>query len=97
MPRPPNHPQPPGFCFTCGYFFDTATATPGTNGKPPMPGDYTICLNCGALSQFTKELKVAPASMDALAQLNEHKRRVVLEAQRFIKERGPIAKKERPT
>lgn len=87
---------PPTFCLPCGYFMDHASAVTGKG--EPTPGDITICINCGAVHTFTDSLRLAPTTLDAARDLlaPDKFNKLVL-AQLFIKQRGPIQKKGKPS
>lgn len=44
------HPQPEQRCPHCLYRMDSATGMSGTG--PPEEGDFSMCLNCGAVLAF---------------------------------------------
>lgn len=37
----------------CGYVIDSATLHGVEDGKGPEPGDVSVCLQCGVLSEYT--------------------------------------------
>ena len=52
-------------CVGCGTKLDGATH-PDDENAIPSPGDYSICLYCGALSVFDDTLKLRPPSIAEL-------------------------------
>jgi hypothetical protein len=52
-------------CAGCGEENDSASS-----GAPhkPKPGDLSICINCGYLSVFTKDLRHRPLTTQELAE-----------------------------
>ena len=46
-------------CLDCGYVVDAASA-PGQKSAKPTPNDITVCLMCGHLMGFNKDMTVRP-------------------------------------
>jgi hypothetical protein len=92
-----SYSMPPSMCLKCGYFIDRASAITGKKGRP-VEGDYTVCLNCGALHRFDPKLNLVPTTLDAARDMlkPEALQKVVL-SQQFIQMRGPIPNKDRPS
>lgn len=42
-------PSPPRLCDACGHLLDTDSSFDG-GGRVPEPGDWSLCVNCGAFS-----------------------------------------------
>jgi hypothetical protein len=55
-------------CPGCGKKLDGATDWSGN--AAPSPGDVTVCIDCGEISEFEPDLSLRPASADCLAQLD---------------------------
>lgn len=91
-----DYASPPSLCLRCGYYVDHAAKLTGKTG-PPEPGDFTLCLNCGQLFRFNKQLGLVLTGNEAISELAEPKQRTVRVVQDFIARRGPIAKKDKPT
>lgn len=75
-------------CHVCGYSFNAATALEGD--ARPEPEDFTICINCGEIYQYNKELRIVPADPAVLLNL-EIKKLLdpqLWKAQKLIRERG---------
>lgn len=84
-------------CLICGYFVDRASSVTGKKGRP-VEGDFTICLNCGGLHRFDQKLNLVPSSLNmARDMLKPEALHKVILSQQFIKLRGPIIKKDRPS
>lgn len=52
-------------CPACGHVMDRATSTT-PDERAPIPGDYTVCILCGALNQFDQQLHLQPADESKL-------------------------------
>lgn len=66
-------------CRICGYETTGALAVDGTNDAP-LPGDISVCLNCGAISKFGPLLALEPLTKEEL-------RSTVAALEYFLKER----------
>jgi hypothetical protein len=87
-----EHKLPMNLCPACGYAADRAT---GITGKEkPEIGDYSVCINCGALLRFGVgfTLEHVKDVNDLLRTWN--KRAIIKASQSFIRARGPIPKNE---
>lgn len=59
-------------CPNCGYELSGATCIePGKEKAKPKEGDLSVCLGCGIILEFTKELKTKMVSNVDLAKLAE--------------------------
>lgn len=47
-------------CKACGYLMDAATCAMGNH--QPVPGDVTICVECGHLMEFANDLTLTELS-----------------------------------
>ena len=45
-------------CPYCGKILDRASATPGSPGAAPEPGDLTVCIECASPLVFDEALRV---------------------------------------
>jgi ribosomal protein L40E len=91
-----SYATPKQLCLRCGYYMDHATNASG-KGRP-VPGDFSVCLNCGAVNMFDAKLNLVPSSVDAARDLLKPPafQKLIL-SQLFIKQRGPIPKKDKPS
>lgn len=46
-------PIPGCTCTSCGYEFEVATASPGSQAPAPQDGAVSICIQCGQVDLFT--------------------------------------------
>jgi len=83
----------PCFCLACGYFVDTASNVTSNRGRP-VPNDVSVCLNCGHVLVFNDDLTVRLGGDSDLDTLPRDKREVARASQVFIRQRGPIPKKD---
>jgi hypothetical protein len=54
-------------CPECAYELTGAGGFPGSEERAPRPGDWTVCINCGAALCFGKDLRLriaAPGELD---------------------------------
>lgn len=82
-------------CGTCGYLFTNSTGV--TSDTAPEAGDFSICINCGAVLIFDRDLRLRIATEAEITEVmqDEEARRAIQRAQTFIAKRGPIKKIER--
>lgn len=59
---------PPHSCAKCGYGMDATTSAYG-KGRP-SEGDVSMCLNCGALAVFNKDLTLRQPTKEEQDSLN---------------------------
>jgi predicted nucleic-acid-binding Zn-ribbon protein len=52
-------------CPYCGHNFDSASM-PGDETIRPVPGDITLCIKCGEVSQFGDEMELSPFNVSQL-------------------------------
>lgn len=64
MPRPDVYLQPTK-CPHCGVKMPLAGDALGA-GSGPSPGDYSICIECGGLAEFTEKLELVAADESEL-------------------------------
>lgn len=58
---------PPVSCPQCGLLLSGATNADGSP-VPPEHGDFSVCIDCGNVSRFNRELVLVPCSLaEALA------------------------------
>ena len=85
-----SYAMPGAMCLRCGYFVDRATNV--TDENKPNEGDFTVCLNCGALNRFDKNMRLVPCSEHdpELYELRPDRLNALRLTQDFIRQRGPI-------
>jgi hypothetical protein len=49
------------YCPECGQLLDCASDPEGIKG--PIPGDFSVCIGCGAILRFDDALKLRSASL----------------------------------
>lgn len=80
-------------CPVCNYLITAATPTDDSK-RVPMPGDCSICINCGAYLQYASDMaliELVPSEWDKL----DDKAKIILNKHRsVIKKRGPIPRKD---
>ena len=87
----PQHTLNPTACPMCRYTLDAASQLGGN--AAPKPGDFSVCLNCGALLRFNLDLSLAMALVQELDALDAETRTTLLRARSAIRQRGPLPKR----
>lgn len=75
---------PKSECPICFYEMDAATALEGDRATP-MPGDYSLCINCGALLVFEERSQLRQATEDDMEFLFPDQRDKIQITQQFIR------------
>ena len=83
-----DHLLPQSLCPCCGFAPDHATSVMN-NGAKPEVGDYSICLNCGALLRFGANL-ILEKSRGVPRDFTPEQRRMVRLEQARIRNLGPL-------
>jgi hypothetical protein len=78
---------PAQHCIACNYLLTAATETNFEKKVKPKPGDWSVCIGCGALHRFTDTLRLRPASLAELAAEDADTRAELLRSQRAIRSR----------
>jgi hypothetical protein len=81
-----THSMPEQHCVCCGSPLDAATEITAMQGAP-KPGDVSMCINCGEVMEFDKDLKLVPATVKSMLEIGERARAVVGRAQKLIRRR----------
>jgi hypothetical protein len=76
---------PARFCPVCFIVVDAATCF--TAKIAPEPGDFTVCINCGAVLLFDGEMDLLLSSLEAIPM---HSRLDFAKMVTAVKERGPF-------
>jgi hypothetical protein len=85
-----GEPVPENHCSVCGYKTNAATGAPSSGQHRPSPGDLTICLKCGELSQFDENMRLVSPSLDAMLQLDAEQMAEITLAQKLIRKKRLI-------
>lgn len=75
------------FCPSCFMMLDGVTAMEAKGADMPVPGDFTLCINCGQVLRFDANLNVLSSS---LMDIPMHSRMGFAQAVMGIKNRGPF-------
>lgn len=76
-------------CPVCNYLADSAAPV---DDKPatPMPGDLSICINCGAFLQFAPDMDLIELTPKEWDKLDNQTKETLAKAHRLIRRRGPL-------
>jgi NAD-dependent SIR2 family protein deacetylase len=78
-------------CPTCGYEFDAASQpTDLDSTEKPREGDLSLCMKCGEIGVFGKDMIVRPATVTDMMGLDAENSRVLTTMQSFIRKMRPI-------
>jgi hypothetical protein len=80
---------PTSRCFECGYMPDDATC-PDAPHERPSEGDYTVCLNCGAIAKFNHILTMIRIPKPELDAMDTTTRNQLEHYSNEIKQRGRL-------
>lgn len=61
----------PSLCPYCGYFADAASSVT-ENEAPPKPGDISMCLSCGGVCVFSRDLMLRAITAEEREALPSH-------------------------
>lgn len=79
-----HHVSETGTCPACGAPLTRATnADPGVTAAP-VPGDFTVCIQCGDVLCFGDDMSLHKASPSELRTLHPDDRRVLSRAQAAV-------------
>jgi hypothetical protein len=80
------HKTPDRRCRICGELHNSTRNAQEGHTRPPQPGDFSICINCAAISVFTEDLGLrAPTDEERGEVVDEP---MMMTAITFIKLRG---------
>jgi hypothetical protein len=88
-------PLPPSLCPRCGYLDTVGLMSFSLDA--PKRGDFSVCLNCGAINRLDETLRLVVASDADVAAIHPVRQFTLRAAQRHAQQRGPIMKKETPS
>ena len=84
-----GQPLPLDQCPTCAYLVNAAS-TMEDDAARPSPGDFSVCLNCGAINRFGPQMRVVTSSLDDAP--DEETAYQLSRVQNIIRKRGFIPK-----
>lgn len=87
-----SYQTPQSACPSCGYPADAVTPT-GGKSRGPRAGDFSVCLNCGEITVFNKDLTRRLAELNDLLGLPPATARELTAAQDLIRKTRPLAHK----
>jgi len=70
-------------CPYCSHRLDAASAVDGS-GAAPVPGDYSVCVNCGGFLRFISRLRLARITATHLKGMDSETLAELAHAQRAI-------------
>ena len=83
-------PLPIMVCPVCSYEADCATDIDGSDARPKA-GDLTICIQCGEILEYLKDLTPSKVSVGAMLRLSSAQRAKIGVAQFLIRSKyGPM-------
>lgn len=78
---------PTSYCASCGYRLDASTSISSVEIEP-SPGDLSVCLNCGDVSEFNDILVCVPCPEETLNKLSPKTKTMLTKLQNIVRERG---------
>lgn len=87
MPEPNwSFPTRDNTCPYCGHHTNTAgDESPKIDTRPPVAGDFSVCINCGDLAVFQPDLTLRKITAGEMATLHPDERRDILRTQRKVR------------
>lgn len=82
--------MPPSRCPTCQYEMDCATGLKDDQPQTPIPGDISLCLNCGQILIVTDALTMGLAHQEHLEGVQTTDLALLYKAQAYVRKRGPL-------
>lgn len=76
------------FCPHCNYELDAASSIEGE--IVPVPGDVSICINCGEFLEFASDMALTEITRETLNDLTEDQLSQLMRIKEFILKRGPL-------
>lgn len=71
------HRNDSGHCPYCGNNLK-AHAIPSEDSTPPIPGDFSLCTQCGGFLRFDRDLKLRKLPLDEFDSLESKEKAVIL-------------------
>jgi len=69
-------------CPSCGGAVDSCDNL--SQARPPRPGDFAICLKCGAANRFDAAMKLVTATAEDLREIDPANRRKLRDAEKIV-------------
>ena len=79
-----SHSIPMCLCPTCGYKRSRVTCPYDSKSKP-RPGDFAICLKCGEILVFDKDIRTRIAELNDMMSLLPPEDKMIVEIQKNIR------------
>lgn len=73
-------------CPCCLYDMDGATCISSKEKVSPLPGDFTLCINCGALLTFDKDVDLEQPTEEQIETIWPEDMEKIRMAQTWIKQ-----------
>lgn len=83
-------PLPTSTCSVCKYETNDATDVRLGSDETPIPGDVSLCVNCGAVGEFNDIMVLRPLTDEEVAALHPETLAVVMAARKLIIKRGRL-------
>lgn len=74
----------PAVCPECGDVHDCQSNASPDDTRPPVPGDFTVCLNCGEVMVFDDALRPRRSTLEERSEAPD----MLMAAVKWIVERG---------
>lgn len=79
------------FCPTCNHTCDAAGTEDGKPGVP-VPGDVSICLNCGEFLEYASDMALIKIRPETIRNMEQEQLSKMHNFKKYIARRGPIPK-----
>lgn len=79
-------------CPTCHYQMDTVTSLDDQLETPPQEHDITLCLKCGEILEFQKDLSVIVIDQSTLDNLDPQTKHTLITYQSIIEKKICLTK-----
>jgi len=76
------------YCPACNRKCDSATAIEGT--ATPVPGDISVCFNCGEWLEFSNDMALIKMPEKTRSELTKENHELLSDATFNFKKRGPL-------
>ena len=76
-------------CPACNYESDSASVVSGQH-QVPVPGDVSMCLNCGEWLEFASDMALIPMQEKTRRELDNEVLEILRNGTDYIKKRGLI-------
>jgi hypothetical protein len=72
-------------CPQCGYTLDAATGAHGF--EIPAPGDFSVCINCTSILEFSNDMSLQLLPIDKQQNLPKEEQEEIAKLQHFLRKR----------